>query len=85
MKAEYLKPAIDDYVTALELFGNKEHISSVAYLAMARAYEKLGQFCDAESSVETWVTLNPANNSSRTQANLDSASLRNWRWPVFRS
>jgi tetratricopeptide (TPR) repeat protein len=33
--------AIDDYVTAIELFGNKDRISSVSYLGMARAYEKL--------------------------------------------
>jgi aspartyl protease family protein len=64
-----LKPAIDDYVTAIELFGNKNQISSVAYLAMARAYEKLGQFCDALLPIETWVALNPASNdTSQTRA-----------------
>jgi clan AA aspartic protease (TIGR02281 family) len=68
-RAGELKPAIDDYVTALELFGNKEHISSVAYLAMARAYEKLGQFCDAVLPIQTWVALNPArNDTSQTRA-----------------
>ena len=41
------KSAIEDYVTAIELFGNKERISSVSYYYMARDYEKLGQFCDA--------------------------------------
>jgi clan AA aspartic protease (TIGR02281 family) len=64
-----LKPAIDDYVTAIELFGDKSQISSVAYLAMARDYEKLGQFCDAVLPVETWVALNPArNDTSQTRA-----------------
>jgi clan AA aspartic protease (TIGR02281 family) len=64
-----LKPAIDDYVTAIELFGNKNQISSVAYLAMARDYEKLGQFCDAMLPIETWVSLNPArNDTSQTRA-----------------
>jgi clan AA aspartic protease (TIGR02281 family) len=64
-----LKPAIDDYVTAIELFGNKERISSVSYLAMARAYERLGRFCDAVSPIETWVSLNPArNDTSQTRA-----------------
>jgi aspartyl protease family protein len=63
------KKAIDDYLTALELFGNKVNLSSDIYLAIARNYEKLGQFCDAESSVESWVALNPArNDSSRMQA-----------------
>jgi len=61
--------AIDDYTTAIELFGNKDRISSVSYLGMARSYEKLGQFCDAISPIETWVSLNPAtNDTSQTRA-----------------
>jgi clan AA aspartic protease (TIGR02281 family) len=56
--------AIDDYTTAIELFGNKQTISSVSYLGMARAYEKLGQFCDAILPIETWVALNPASNDT---------------------
>ncbi len=35
------KGAIDDYVTAIELFGNKDRISSVSYYKMARDYERL--------------------------------------------
>jgi tetratricopeptide (TPR) repeat protein len=63
------KAAIDDYVTAIELFGNKDSISSVAYLAMGRAYEKLGQFCDALLPIQSWVSLNPArNDTSQTHA-----------------
>src|SRR5262245_8565209 len=61
--------AIDDYTTAIELFGNKQRISSVSYLGMARSYEKLGQFCDAISAIEAWVSLNPArNDTSQTRA-----------------
>src|SRR5436309_6031417 len=61
--------AIDDYTTAIELFGNKQTISSVSYLGMARAYEKLGQFCDAITPIEAWVALNPASNdTSQTRA-----------------
>jgi len=56
--------AIDDYTTAIELFGNKQTIASVSYLGMARAYEKLGQFCDAVTPIETWVALNPASNDT---------------------
>jgi len=41
------RKAIDDYLTAIELFGNKAAISSDNYLAVARNYEKLGQSCDA--------------------------------------
>jgi aspartyl protease family protein len=64
-----LKQAIDDYVTAIELFGNKDQISSVAYLGMARDYEKLGRFCDAVLPIETWVAINPArNDTSQTRA-----------------
>ena len=63
------KKAIDDYVTAIELFGNKDRIASVSYFAMARSYEKLGQFCDAILPIETWVSLNPLrNDTSQTRA-----------------
>src|SRR6266436_3543653 len=63
------RKAIDDYLTAIELFGNKAAIASDSYLAAARNYEKLGQFCDARSIIEAWVALNPArNDSSRMQA-----------------
>ena len=54
-----LKQAIDDYVTAIELFGNKDNISSVSYLAMARAYEKLDQFCDAIQPIEILGLIEP--------------------------
>ena len=63
------RQAIDDYVTAIELFGAKDRISSVGYFAMARAYEKLGQFCDALLPIESWVSLNPArHDTSQTRA-----------------
>jgi clan AA aspartic protease (TIGR02281 family) len=61
--------AIDDYTTAIELFGNKQTISSVSYYGMARSYEKLGQFCDAILPIEAWALLNPArNDTSQTRA-----------------
>ena len=53
------KKAIDDYVTAIELFGDKSKIASVSYYGLARNYEKLGQFCDAALSIDVWVALNP--------------------------
>jgi aspartyl protease family protein len=56
--------AIDDYVTAIELFGNKDRISSVSYLGMARSYEKLGRFCDAVLPLQSWIALNPASNDT---------------------
>jgi aspartyl protease family protein len=68
-RAGLFKQAVDDYVTAIELFGNKEQISSVAYLGMARDYEKLGRFCDAVLPIESWVAINPArNDTSQTRA-----------------
>jgi clan AA aspartic protease (TIGR02281 family) len=68
-KAGKLNEAIDDYLTAIALFADKERISSVGYFAASRAYEKLGQFCDAIVPLEAWVALNPLrNDNSRTQA-----------------
>ena len=56
--------AIDDYVTAIELFGNKDRIANVSYLGMARSYEKLGRFCDAVLPLQSWISLNPARNDT---------------------
>jgi clan AA aspartic protease (TIGR02281 family) len=56
--------AIDDYLTAIELFGNKDRISSVSYLGIARSYEKLGRFCDAMLPLQSWISLNPARNDT---------------------
>jgi clan AA aspartic protease (TIGR02281 family) len=64
-----LQKAIDDYTTAIELYGDKQKIPSATYFGLARSYEKLGQFCDAVLPVETWVSLNPERNgTSQTQA-----------------
>ena len=61
--------AIDDYTTAIELFGNKQNIASVSYHGIARGYEKLGQLCDAAAAIEAWVSINPArNDTSQTRA-----------------
>lgn len=66
-----LKSAIDDYITAIELFGNKDRISSVSYYKMARDYEKLGQFCDAMLPIERWVALDPSrHDTSQSRAML---------------
>jgi clan AA aspartic protease (TIGR02281 family) len=58
------KKAVDDYVTAIELFVPRDRISSVGYQSLARNYEKLGQPCDAALAIETWVALNPARNDT---------------------
>jgi tetratricopeptide (TPR) repeat protein len=51
--------ALDDYVTTIELVGDKDRIISTPYFNMARLYEKLGRFCDAVLPIEAWVSLNP--------------------------
>jgi predicted aspartyl protease len=72
-----LKGAIDDYVTALELFGNKDRISSVGYYKMARDYERLGQFCDAMLPIEQWIALDPSrHDTSQTQAILSDYAAK---------
>jgi len=62
-----LEKAVDDYVTGLELVGNKDSIISVPYFNMARVYEKLGRFCDAVLAIEAWVSLNPKHDTSQTR------------------
>jgi aspartyl protease family protein len=71
------KSAIADYVTAIELFGNKDHISSISYYNMARDYEKLGQFCDAMLPIEQWIALDPSrHDTSKTQAILSDYAAK---------
>jgi len=62
-----LEKAIDDYITTLELVGNKDRIISEPYFNMARVYEKLGRFCDAVLAIEAWVSLNPKHDTSQTR------------------
>lgn len=61
--------AIDDYINAIELFGDKTRISNVSYLAMARNHERLGRPCDGIGPIEQWVSYNPAvRDNSQTRA-----------------
>jgi clan AA aspartic protease (TIGR02281 family) len=63
-RAGQSRKAIDDYATAIELFGDKSKISSASYMGMAHNYEKLNLFCDAIVPIEAWVSLNPARNDN---------------------
>jgi clan AA aspartic protease (TIGR02281 family) len=58
------RAAIDDYLTAIELFPNKQQIANVGYVAMAANYAKLGQFCDAAMAINSWVSINPVHNDT---------------------
>jgi clan AA aspartic protease (TIGR02281 family) len=72
-----LKSAIADYVTAIELFGNKDRISSVGYYKMARDYERLGQFCDAMLPIEQWIAIDPSrHDTSQTRAVLSDYAAK---------
>ena len=71
-RAGSYQKAIDDYVTAIELFGNKDRIASVSYMGIARSYEKQGRFCDAVVPLQSWISLNPArNDTSQVRAIID--------------
>lgn len=58
------KKAIENYAIAVELFGNKSTLSSVAYVGMARNHEKLGQLCEGAHAIEAWVALNVSKNDT---------------------
>ncbi|CAN7232990.1 aspartyl protease family protein [Bosea sp. LjRoot90] len=72
-KAGKANEAIDDYLTAIALFADKERISSVGYFAASRAYEKLGQYCDAIVPIEAWIALNPLRNDNRNPLRNDNS------------
>jgi clan AA aspartic protease (TIGR02281 family) len=61
------KKAIDDYITATQLYPDKDTIANASYFSMARLHDKLGQPCDAAASIASWVALNPRNDSSQTR------------------
>jgi clan AA aspartic protease (TIGR02281 family) len=63
------KQAIADYVTGIELFGDKDRISSNSYIRLSDAYAALEQYCEAMRPIEAWVAINPArNDTSQTRA-----------------
>src|SRR6478736_10030418 len=71
------RKAIDDFTTAIELFGNKDRISSISYYYLAQSYDKLGQPCDAVGPIATWVNLNPArNDTSQARAMIASFNAK---------
>jgi aspartyl protease family protein len=62
--------AIPDYSSAIELFGDKDKISSVGYEKMSRCYEQLGQYCDAMLPIESWVAINPGEHDNDQTRNI---------------
>lgn len=71
------RKAIDDYITAIELFPHKDRIASASYFGLARNYEKLAQYCDAISAVDSWVALNPiTNDTGQTRAMISSFAAK---------
>jgi tetratricopeptide (TPR) repeat protein len=58
-RSKQCENAIADYSSAIELFGDKETISSISYVSMSKCYEQLGQYCDAMLPIESWVAINP--------------------------
>ncbi len=81
-RSDQPKKAIDDYVTAIELFGDKNKIASVGYFNMARNYERLGQFCDAVLPIEAWIALNPARNETSQTRSIISSYMAKGKCPT---
>ena len=70
------KKAIDDYITATQLFPDKDQIANASYFAMARLHDKLGQPCDAVSAVASWAALHPRNDSSQTRTAIQNYAAK---------
>jgi clan AA aspartic protease (TIGR02281 family) len=58
-RADQCEKAVADYSSAIELFADKDKISSIGYESISRCYEQMGQFCDAATAIESWVALDP--------------------------
>lgn len=86
--------AIADFISAIELFGDKKHISSSAYLKIAKGFEALDRPCDAVGAIETWVAIDPdGHDTSQTRAIIaalqdkgrcERAQARQERFPIGR-
>ena len=70
------RKAIDDYITATQLFPDKDQIANASYFAMARLHDKLGQPCDAVNAIASWVALHPRNDSSQTRTAIQNYSSK---------
>ena len=69
--------AIADYITAIELFGDKDRIASISYFKMSDNYAALGQYCEAMRPVNAWIAINPSRNeTSQTRAMLATLARR---------
>jgi len=69
--------AIADYITAIELFGDKDRIASIGYFKMSDNYAALGQYCEAMRPVNAWIALNPGrNDNSQTRTMLATLARR---------
>ena len=76
------RKAIDDFVTAIELFGAKDKISSIGYVNLSKSYENLGQFCDAILPIEAWIALNPTRNDNSQSRAMISALTAKGKCPA---
>jgi clan AA aspartic protease (TIGR02281 family) len=77
IEARQYERAIDDLITALDFFGNKDRISSTPYLKLSKSYEQLGRFCDAILPIEALVAIDPQrHDTSQTQAIIATLTAR---------
>jgi clan AA aspartic protease (TIGR02281 family) len=55
-----LRLALGDYLSALELLGDKRRIVPSEYLRLARTFAKLDEYCSAVSILELYVSFDPS-------------------------
>jgi clan AA aspartic protease (TIGR02281 family) len=76
-RGQQCEKAIADYASAIELFADKDKISSVSYEAMSRCYEQLGRYCDAMLPIQNWVAIDPnEHDNDKTRSILKRLSSR---------
>lgn len=66
--------AVPDYVTAIELFGDKTRIVNLPYMKMSDDYAALGHYCEAMRPIREWMSLN-ATRHDTSQTRLILANL----------
>lgn len=72
-----LRNALGDYLSALEMLGEKSRISASEYIRLARTFSKLGEFCNAASILELFISFDPmARRTAQIEAPLQEYYLK---------
>jgi tetratricopeptide (TPR) repeat protein len=51
--------AVEDYKSAIQLYRNPRDVGEFVFVEMANIYVQMGRPCDAATTIQTWVAIDP--------------------------